>query len=348
MKEFENATSPTGQIIVFVERLMEEYARRDDGAVSTIRQDIRFNNHAKMTTTGIVVAGTKDSGTEVVGDLDMTMPRSAQYHVAHLFSSAFDVEINKGDRVWFHYLAAENKALIQPISSGGFYVTMNSADVFCQLPGDNTMKELIWNFMYCAGDQIIEDERKTIILDAHGHEIKAKVKPSQGLEIVVGLFANPQVNECKIWGIGKSKIDDISSEVKAGDHVYLSKDCEFQNYIQNHSCWVFKHSDILGHVKRNPQDTIPVGKFHLVKINVDDYKTEMHRAVIKEELTGHNATLINKRPRIVIPSTGKIISSGGLCKHGAAGDKALFSIRWMKMLDRGHWLVHDNEIQAIL
>lgn len=346
MKELENAMSPTGKVIVFVERLMEEFARRSDGSVSTIRQDTKFDNHNKMTTTGIVVAGTHDGGVEVIGDKDMIMPRSSRFPAGYEFSSVFKPEINPGDRVWFHYLCGENKALIQP-TTGGWYISMNAADVFCILPKDDKNAPLKWNFMYCAGDEIIEDDRNATILDARGNPIKVKVKPSQGLEIIVGLFAKPMVAECKIWGIGETTHRiNVSSEVKPGDHVYLAKDSEFSNYILDHQTWIFKHSDILGHVKRQPKDTIPVGKFHLVKIAIDDYKTEQRHSIVKDDLTGHKAALIHRTPILVVPNRGTIERSGKLCTHGAVDEKIVFSTRFMKMLDRHYWLIHDDEIQA--
>ena len=348
MKELENAISPTGHVIVRVDRLMEENARREDGSVSSLKQDIRFDNHSKMVTTGIVVAGTMDGGNEVVSDIDYILPRSKTRPAGYRFSNSFNVDIRKGDRVWFHYLCAENKALVQPIASGGFYITMNAYDVFCLQRGDDPMSELIWNFSFCAGDQIVEDERKHEILDAHGNVLKAKVKPSQGLEIVVGLFAKPMVNECIMWGIGPSQFDDVSKEVKAGDHVYLSKDSEFVNYIKDHACWVFKHGDILGHVKRNSAEVRPVGRYHLVKIAINDYKTETRRQVVKDDLTGHMATMISKRPIVVIPSSGVVVASGGLCTHAALGETVIFTVRWMRMLDRYYWLIHDDEIQGKL
>lgn len=345
MEELKNAISPTGRVIVYVERLMEEYGRREDGSVSTIKQDVRFDNHSKMTTSGIVVVGTNYGGYEVFSDADMIMPRSKHKPLKPLFSSIFTPSINKGDRAFFHYLCGENKAFIKADASGGFYINMNSSDVFCTLPGDDKSKPLLWNQNYCAGTEIIEDERNTKIFDVYGNEMRAKMKPSKGVELVVGLTAKPMVNECIMWGMGAAQHQSVHEEVKEGDHVYLSTDSEFKNFILDKPVWVFKHTDIVGHVKKQPGDTIPVGMYHLVKIALGDYRQETGKTIVRDELTGYNATLLHKKPVIITPNTGKIIRSGKKTSRFNLDDKVLFTKRWCRMLDKGHWLIHDSEIQ---
>lgn len=350
VKEFDKAFSPTGKMIVFVDRLQEEFHRRDDGSVSAIKQDTRFDNHSKMTTSGIVVVGTDDGGVEVFADSDLKMPRSKHVPTPILFSGIFKPSINKGDRVFFNYLCSENKAYIEPEASGGFYINMNTSDVYCSLPGDDKTRELLWNMNFCAGKEIIQDERNTTIFDQHGTAIRAKIKPSQGVQlggiaIAQILNAKPMVNECIMWGIGPAQHHNVFGEVKNGDHVYLSVNSEDQNYILDQKVWIFKHTDIVGIVKPHLQDTIAVGMYHLVKVSLTDYRQETQKTLVHDDLTGFDATLLHKAPVIITPNKGKIIRSGKQCVKAKGGDHILFTKRFCRMLDKGYWLVHDSEIQ---
>jgi hypothetical protein len=337
--------SPAGKVVVFVPRLTEEFARRDDGSVSTIRQEAKFDNHWKGVTEGIVAVGTDVGGGEIVDDADHIMPRSAYNPTGYLTSSIFRPSIKPGDRVWFHYLCSENREQMH-VTSDGYFLGMDANDVFCVLPGDDKNAKLVWNHAYCAGDPVVEDDRKAVLLDANGAEIKAKVMPWQGVPLVVGLLAPPMVDQCRIWGMSPSLYKDVSAEVSEGDHVYLAKDSEFVNYILDHKTWVFKHSDIIGIVSKDVSKTKPVGDYHLVRVPLNDYTLETKRKIVKDELTGFNATLVNKTPIVVTPNRGTVIASGSRARSAEPGEMILFTKRWTKMLDREYWLVHNGEIQA--
>ena len=316
--------SKTGRVVVRLGRLMDEYARKDDGSESVILADLRFDNHNKMTITGIVQVGTDVADVNPLEDADREMPRSRHYPVGYVGGGVVEVDIRAGDRVWFHYLCAEDRTAMERNKDGTWDVFMQVSDIFC-LERDG---RLITSQNWVVGDEV--KDSGLVMVDAIGDEKAPAITPAKGIELIKGFNLDTYVDEAKVVEIQPCRYRDVSGEVTAGDRVYLAKDATFPNVIRNKKRILFRQTDIIAIWNRENGKVIPVGGNHLAKVEVKEYKS----ATISH-------TVITRAPEY-----GTIISSGSHCKKASAGDKVLFTRRWTRLLDKEFWLIDDAEILA--
>lgn len=336
--------SKTGRVIVRLEKLMDTHARREDGSESILLADTRFDNHNKMTITGIVQYGTDAPDTNPLEDADLLMPRCHHYPIGYVGGGVFPVDIRPGDRVWFHYLCAENKASMERNSDGTWDVYMQVSDIFVIergrpqlnvnsegfMSGLYSQKQLIMNQNWVLGDEV--KESTLVLFDALGDKKPTKMTPKGGIELLKGFNVDSYVDEAVLHHIDPVRYRGVSDEVKVGDRLYLSKDSTFGNVIHNKQRLLFRHTDILAKWHKDNDKVIPVGENHLVRVQLNEYKS----TVIKH-------TVITKAPE-----WATIIASGANCKYGKPGDKIMFTRRFTRLLDKEFWIVSDSEIQAIL
>lgn len=316
--------SKTGRVVVRVHRLMDEYARREDGSETMILADTKFDNHNKMTITGIVQVGTDVPDVNPLEDADREMPRSRHYPVGYVGGEVFEVDIRPEDRVWFHYLCAEERASMDRNADGSWDVFMQVSDIFCL----EREGKLIMNQNWVIGEEV--KDSGLVLVDSLGEKKEQGVTPTKGIELLKGFKVDSYVDEAKVTQIQPCRYRDVSSEVKIGDRVYLAKDATFPNVIRNRASLVFRQTDILAIHHRDNDKVIPVGENHLVRVEVREYKS----------------ALISHTVITLAPEWGTIIASGKLCKKGAVGDKIMFTRRWCRLLDKEYWLVSDAEILA--
>lgn len=318
--------SKTGKVVVTVQELMDKYHRREDGSESPILADSRFDNHNKMTITGIVKYGTCTADTNPLEDANRIMPRCHHYPQGYVGGGVFDVWLQPGDRVWFHYLCAEDKSAMERNRDGSWDVYMQVSDIFCI----ERKGQMIMNQNWVLGEQIRD---KTLsLVDQFGYEQAAKMTPGKGIELIKGVNLNAYVDEATIVQIDPCRYRGVSSEVKEGDHVYLSKDAPFPNVINGKQRVLFRQTDILALYREQVDQVVPVGEYHLVKVKAEEYRS----------------TLISHRVIIKAPEYGEIIASGKQCWAGQVGDKIMFTRRWTRMLSKEYWLVADGEVLALL
>lgn len=319
-------TSKTGRVIVRLERLMDEFHRRDDGSESILLADTKFDNHNKMTITGVVQVGTCNHDANPVEDADRIMPRCSYYPSGYIGGGVFEIDIRRGDQVWFHYLCAENRTSIERNRDGTWDVYMQASDIFClQREG-----KMYMNQNWVLGEAIKDNTLN--LVDMHGYEKAAALTPGTGIEMVKGFALDSYVDEAIILQLDPSRYRSLHREVKESQRVYLAKDAAFPNVIKHKNRLVFKQMDILALWGDRPANVIPVGENHLVKVNIEEYKsTVIHHTVITKA-----------------PEWATIISSGEQCKNGKPGDKIMFTRRWTRLLDKEHWLITDGEIQSTL
>ena len=317
--------SHSGKVLVLVSKLMDSFVRRSDGSESSILADIRFDNHNKMTITGVVIAGTDTMDVNPLEDFDNKMPRTLFKPVGYRYNNVFKNDLRKGDQVFFHYLCAEDKTMMSRASDGQWQVLMSISDIFC-FKRDGVMH---MNHNWVLG---YEPEPVPEFVDVNGVKIRGSLNPTHGVDLFMGNIASPFVDEAII-----SQIDDCShnsnhEEVKAGDHVYLAKDSMFVNVIDNKNSLLFRHSDIVAVKGREVKDTIPVGNQIMLKVSNNDYRSE----IIK------GATILRA------PEYGIVFRTGKRVTNVVTGDKIIFSRRWTKLLDREYYLIPDGEVQATI
>lgn len=318
--------SKTGKIIVRVHDLMDKYARREDGSESPILADQRFDNHNKMTITGMVEVGTDSPDVNPVEDANLLMPRCLHYPVGYVGGGVFPVDIRPGDRVWFHYLCAEDRSAMERNRDGSWNVTMQVSDIFC-VEREGT---LIMNQNWVLAEPV--RDQKISLVDAFGFEKAAELLPSEGIQMVEQVKLDPYVDEAYIRHIDHCRYRGVDEEVMAGNRVYLAKDSAFPNVIRNRQRLLCRHTDILAIHHSDPSQVKPVGDNHLVKVAVNEYKsTVIHHTVI-----------------VKAPEWGLIVNSGKRCKQGNVGSKIMFTRRWCRPLTKEYWLVSDHELLALL
>lgn len=321
-----NLLSKTGRVIVRLQQLMDTYHRRDDGSESPILADTRFDNHNKVTITGIVVHGTDSPDSNPLEDANRIMPRTRHYPLGYIGGGVFEVDIQPGDRVWFHYLCAEDKSQMERNVDGSWDVAMQVSDIFLIRRGDR----LISNQNWCMGEAYKEPELN--LVDMHGYEAVAKMSPGKGIEMVKGFNLTSYVDEAVMYHIDYCRYRGVHDEVEMGDRLYLAKDATFPNVIMNKQRVLFRQTDILAVYEPRVEEVRPVGENHLVRVDLEEYKsTVIHHTVITKA-----------------PEFATIVASGAHCKHASPGDKIMFTRRWTRLLTKEYWLVNDNEILSIL
>jgi hypothetical protein len=254
------------------------------------------------------------------------MPRCHHYPTPYIGGGVFNVDIRKGDQVWFHYLCAEDRTSIERNRDGTWDVYMQVSDIFCL----ERAGIMYMNQSWCLG----EEYRDTTLnlVDMHGYEKTAALTPGKGVEMVKGFNLSSYVDEAIVTFLDPTRYRSLYGDVKPGDRVYLAKDATFPNVIKNKQRILFKQTDILALWAQDPAEVIPVGENHLVKVPVVEYKSTL----IKH-------TVITKAPE-----WGEIIASGAHCTSGIVGEKVLFTRRWTRLLNKEYWLVTDGEILASL
>lgn len=314
--------SKTGRVVVRLHRLMDEYARREDGSESILLADTRFDNHNKMTITGIVQVGTELPDVNPLEDANRVMPRCHYYPTPYVGGGVFVVDIRPGDRVWFHYLCAEIRTSMERNTDGSWDVYMQVSDIFC-LEREGKM---YMNQNWCLGEEV--KDSGLIMVDALGDEKKTEMKPSSGIELIPGFNIQSYVDEATLTQLDPSRYRSVHNEVQAGDRVYLAKDATFPNVIQNKQRILFRQTDILAVWHKDPAQVKPVGEQHLVRVEEKYYRS----------------TVIKHTVLTFAPEWGTIVSSGAHCTAGKPGDKILFTRRWTRLLNKHYWLITDGEI----
>jgi len=300
--------SKTGKVVVRLNRLMDEFARREDGSESILLADTKFDNHNKVTITGIVQVGTDTHDVNPIEDANRVMPRCHYYPTPYIGGGVFKIDIRKGDRVWFHYLCAEERTSMERNADGTWDVFMQESDIFC-LEREGKM---YMNNNWCIGDEI--KDTSISLYDAIGDLKAPEMKPSDGIQLVPGFNLNSYVDEAIVGQIDPSRYRSVHREVEAGHRVYLAKDATFPNVIQNKQRILFKQTDILAVWDKDPANVRPVGENHLVKVEEKYYKS----------------TLIKHTVITMAPEWGTIVASGRACVNGMPGDKILFTRRWTR------------------
>jgi hypothetical protein len=305
---------------------MDEFARREDGSESMLLADTRFDNHNKMTITGIVVAGTDAPDQNPIEDADRIMPRSHHYPTGYIGGGVFPVDIRSGDKVYFHYLCAENRTSMERNADGSWDIYMQVSDIFL-MERDG---RIIMNQNWVLGEEVKEPIIQ--VFDSLGGPVAQQLSPSKGIEIVKGFNMPSYVDEAVIFHIDPCRYRGVAREVGTGHRVYLSKDAAFPNVINNKKYELFRHTDILAIYHDDPKQVIPVGETHLVKVELNEYKS----ATISH-------TVITRAPE-----WGVIVASGDACSHGAPGATIMFTRRWTRPLTKEYYLISDSEILAHL
>lgn len=318
--------SKTGRIVVRLQRLMDEFHRRDDGSESLLLADSKFDNHNKMTITGIVQAGSDSPDVNPVEDANRIMPRCHHYPVGYIGGGVFEIDIRTGDRVWFHYLCAEDRTSMERNADGSWDVFMQVSDIFCiEREG-----KLYMNQSWVLGEEVKNTDLN--LVDALGDRMQQEMKPTKGIELLKGFNIESYVDEAIVTQLDPTRYRSLHREVSAGDRVYLSKDATFPNVIKNKQRILFKQTDILAIYHKEPEHVIPVGDNHLIRVEANEYKsTVIHHTVITKA-----------------PEWGTIIRSGKACQYGQPGDKIMFTRRFTRLLSKEIWLICDGEIQAHL
>lgn len=318
--------SKNGKVVVRLPRLMDEFARTEDGRETSILADTKFDNHNKMTITGIVVMGTSVHDVNPLEDADRVMPRSNHYPAGYVGGGVFEVDIREGDRVWFHYLCAENRVSMERNTDGSWDVYMQTSDIFC-IEREGKLK---MNQNWVIGEEIRDSD--ILLVDALGEVKEEMLTPASGIELLKGFAIDTYVDEAMLVHIDACRYRTVHDEVEVGDRLYLAKDSCFPNVIHGKKRLLFRHTDILAVYDKENAKVIPVGENHLVRVLVNQYKS----AVISH-------TVITRAPE-----RAEIIASGDYCENAKAGDHVMFTRRWTRLLDKEIWLINDNEIQAQL
>jgi len=318
--------SKTGRVVVRLERLMDEFARRDDGSQSILLADTKFDNHNKMTICGVVQVGTDAPDVNPLEDANRIMPRCHHYPTPYVGGGVFAVDIRKGDQVWFHYLCAEDRTSMDRNTDGTWDVYMQVSDIFC-LEREGKM---YMNANWCMGEEI--KDVSISLYDAIGDLKAPELKPTEGIQLIPGFNINSYVDEAIVTQLDPCRYRSVHREVNAGDRVYLAKDATFPNVIKNKQRVLFRQTDIIALWAKDPKDVKPVGSNHLVRVPIVEYKS----TVIKH-------TVITKAPE-----WGEVVASGLDCWYAKPGDKIMFTRRWTRLLSKEYWLVTDGEILAEL
>jgi co-chaperonin GroES (HSP10) len=318
--------SKTGKVVVRLHRLMDEFARREDGSQSILLADTRFDNHNKMTISGIVQVGTDAPDVNPVEDADRIMPRCRHYPTGYVGGGVFPVDIRKGDKVYFHYLCAEDRTSMERNHDGSWDCFMQVSDIFViEREG-----KLIMNQNWCVGDEVVSTDLN--LVDALGDKMEQKLKPAAGIELLKGFNLQSYVDEAIVRNIDPCRYRGLTLEVDPDDRLYLAKDATFPNVIQDKKRILFKQTDILAIWDKDVAKVTPVGENHLVRVEPEEYKsTVIHHTVITKA-----------------PEWATIVASGMYCKNGQVGDKIMFTRRFTRLLDKNYWLISDSEIQATL
>lgn len=309
----------------------------DDRTESGLFKDVTFNVHGKVMIFAEAISVSEKGSNEIMLEVTPGTPRSRDTKPHYIRNKHYKHDIQVGDRIYFHYLTLEDEGNLIERDGDGYWIYKVPIDaIFLSIRphpdglymGNGIAQKAYMHNQYVLGTDYwgegwepVEVDGKTIAgkFNSDGLVIETKDKPIKDHSVITDI---------------RRGIDPYSrhKEVKPGDIVRLTPNCEFENKIENQERWVFTHEDIIAIIRG--KDIIPVADYVLIKLKERAYEGDI---IVDTEYLKLN-------------NEGEILSSGAMVDDEllSAGTMVKFSMHRSSIIDKKYALVRESSIETLL
>ena len=336
-----NYKALNGQVFIRVKE------RMNDRTESGLYKDITFDVHAKMMIHAEVISVASGGTNEVMLQIDVGVPKPREHDgglTANNYVRNSDIkhDIRVGDKVYFHYLTLEDPHNFVTFDGEWQIFKVGVHDVFLSVRPDmfgdyvdkGVKTKLFLHNQYVVGTEYWgEGWEEVEIEDPVSKKITKIAGKTNSFGMVTETKDKPLTDHAIITDIGHGiKPYSRVKEVKKGDAVVLTPNCEFKNEIENQERWVFTHQDILAVLEKGR--IRPVADMVLIKLKDREYKGKLKVDVTKLPLNAEGKVMSVGRD-----VDGELLRKGVEVKFSSAGSR---------VIDDKYALVHDCNILGIL
>jgi co-chaperonin GroES (HSP10) len=182
----------------------------------------------------------------------------------------FDINLKKGDKVYFHYLTLTDDQFIDRLEDGSSLYYVYPENIYCSINDGkiNPVMGTVFIEPYFGDDVVdVEYDKQTI---------KARVTES---DIVSEIVKNPKHLQGKVSVIGEPEGFDDSG-VREGDIIFYTLNSDFENDIEGNKYYIMRQWDLFAKL----DDNKPTPLTNWLKVDLE----------LKEDQTENGLYLVHK------------------------------------------------------